>query len=399
MFWIYYNIIRLNLIKGCGDLFQELTYCAKWHKSNLLVNEAILSLLEHTGLRCHNQVHMSDNTKHGDHKTSDQQAGISLTIEYYNQDIIDAISADEVSRGGSSSFNQLLVAVRNSLRNEDLPKTRLVLTNDLVASVNDRENRTVKEFTVERGAGVVAAKTMPPNAEGLVDILLPIHWVLPLVDSVDERDEYMQHLVAHEAVHASLFHIGAEPFDLHHRKKFDYAMYNFISMASEQIEEHLAEYIGSKVTKHKIKQTADQVNASINTWQETLSIKLPAISQTSPDYFERGMLTTFEALHILWKSLAYLAAALRTDDKFNQTPSEITDLPKWKEYIGPWWPHYLELLSKIPMTIEVDIPATDKVVYELALYLQRWADDIGFDFHDSEQGAYFRIKNINKIIY
>lgn len=44
------------------------------------------------------------------------------------------------------------------------------------------------------------------------------------------------------------------------------------------------------------------------------------------------------------------------------------------------------------MTVEVDIAATDEVVREMALHLQTWADGLGFDFHDTSQGGFFRIK-------
>jgi hypothetical protein len=253
---------------------------------------------------------------------------------------------------------------------------------------------------MERGAGVVAAKTMPPNSEGIVDILVPSNLVLPIDDkqAAKERSVYIEHVAAHEAVHASIFHIGDEPFDLHKRKKFGYAMQNFVSMASEQIEEHLAEFLGSKTTSRKLEQTSGQVDATIEAWQKTISTELPAIPESSPDYFQRGMLVTFEALHILWKSLAYLAAALRTEeDIFGSVPLEITNLSGWQEFIAIWWPKYLELFGRIPMTVNVDIQATDEVVQEMALFLQGWANDIGFDFHDTDQGAYFRIKIWDKM--
>lgn len=56
------------------------------------------------------------------------------------------------------------------------------------------------------------------------------------------------------------------------------------------------------------------------------------------------------------------------------------------------WDRYLELLGAIPMTGEVDIPDTDEVVREMAAHLQTWADELGFDFHDTPQGGFFRIK-------
>lgn len=208
---------------------------------------------------------------------------------------------------------------------------------------------------------------MPPDADGLVDILIPVYGLLPLEDEQEtaEQSRLIQHLAAHEAVHASIHHNGDEPFDLHRREEFGYASMNFVSLASEQIEEHLAEYLGSQVTGREVDQSASNVEASIDAWQETLATELPAIPEDDPDDFQRGMLVTFNAPHILWKTLAYLAAVLRTEDGFRPVPSEIAALGGWRQHIEPWWERYLELLGEIPMTVDVNIAATDEVVREM----------------------------------
>lgn len=325
---------------------------------------------------------------------SDSPGGIQIVVENLNEEgaklLVDGIE----SSGDGGALAQLIGTVTEALRPEDRPKTRLVITGDLVVTVNTREDPTATPFTMERGAGVVAAKTMPPNADGHVDILIPVYWLLPLeeADETAERSRTIQHLAAHEAVHASIHHIGDEPFDLHHREEFGYASMNFVSMASEQIEEHLAEYLGSQATGREVAQSASNVAASIEAWQRTLATELPAIPDYDPDYFQRGMLVTFNALHILWKSLAYLAAALRTEDGFRPVPDDIAALRGWREHIEPWWDRYVKLLGEIPMTVEVDIAATDEVVRAMALHLQTWADELGFDFHDTPQGGFFRIK-------
>lgn len=325
---------------------------------------------------------------------SDRPGGIQIVVENLSEEGARLLVEGIESSSDGGALAQLIGTVIEALRPDDRPKTRLVITGDLVATVNDREDRTGAPFTMERGAGIVAAKTMPPNADGLVDILIPVYWLLPLedVDEAAERSRTIQHLAAHEAVHASIHHIGDGPFDLHHREKFGHASMNFISMASEQIEEHLAEYLGSQVTGREVAQSASNVEASIAAWQETLATELPAIPEDDPDYFQSGMLVTFNALHILWKTLAYLAAALRTEDGFRPVPSEIAALPGWRQHIEPWWDRYLELLGEIPMTVDVDIAASDEVVREMALHLQTWADELGFDFHDTPQGGFFRIK-------
>lgn len=327
---------------------------------------------------------------------SGAEGGFALVLEYFTQEIADTVVADQEVRAGDANLSRLASAVMRALRPEDLQSTRLVITADLVASVNAREDRTHNRFTTDRGAGTVAAKTMPPDGNGIVDILVPVWWVLPVDGETEneaaERIDYLQHVAAHEAIHASLFHIGGDPFDLHRREKLPYAMANFVSMASEQAEEHLAEFLGAQATGRRLVQTAEQVDATMRAWQDTLATKLPAVDPDGPRYFERGMLITFEALHIVWKSLAYLAAALRIDDGYEMVPAEVVALPAWQQYVATWWPRYIELLHEIPMTAELDIPAMDEVIRKLAQHLQAWADDIGFDFHDTSNGGYFRIK-------
>lgn len=325
----------------------------------------------------------------------EEPAGLALVFENLSQEGYDLVVADLREREGSSTLVQVITSLTTSLRETDLPITRLVITGDLIASVNSREDRTGNEYTVDRGAGVVAAKTMPPKADGIVDVLLPAHWLLRLedADALSSRDELLRHTAAHEAVHASIHHNGNEPFDFHLREELGYATTNFVSMASEQIEEHLAEYLGSKATGRRVDRTSGDVSSSIDAWHETLATKLPAIPVGDPTYIEKSIRVTFGALHVLWISLAYLAASLRDGDDFDSVPDGIAELPGWRQFVAPWWDRFVYLLGQIPMSIDVDITATDEVVRELADHLKSWADEMGFDFHDVDGGgAFFRIK-------
>ena len=75
-------------------------------------------------------------------------------------------------------------------------------------------------------------------------------------------------------------------------------------MASEQIEEHLAEYLSNQVERTSAGTSRSQVVNAFDAFDATLEKELPAIAEDDPDYFLKGMMVTFEALHILWKSLA-----------------------------------------------------------------------------------------------
>lgn len=322
-----------------------------------------------------------------------EDKGMSVVLENISHEAVDGITADHKSRGESSSLTQLLRAVQAALRPEDLPRTRLVLAGDLVASVNAREDRTGNPYTMERGGGIVAAKTMPPNDDGIVDILVPIYWLLPLdeEEATQERDRYIQHVAAHEAVHASVFHDGQAAFDVYLRREYGDALAQFARMAGHQVEEHLAEYLANSSEMTPATMTVDQIRIAFEAWDRTLTDRLPAVSRFDPDYFQKTMLITLNALHDLWKVLSYYAAELRDGDAFSNVPAEITNLPYWQKEVAPWWDEYTSLLAQIPMSVPVDTEATDEVVDKIARLLQRWAKEIGVDHHDTPEGPWFQM--------
>ncbi len=332
--------------------------------------------------------------RHPDEESqADNAEGISLVLENVSQEAVDSIMADFENRGEESSLTQLFRTILTALRPKDLAKTRLVITGDFVSSVNSREDRTGNEYTMARGGGTVAAKTMPPSEDGTVDILVPIYWVLSTenADTTQERDRYIQHFATHEAVHASLFHDGGEPFDVHRRRDYERALLQFVSMAGHQVEEHLAEYVANLTVLTPASMTADQLNTAFEAWDRVLEERLPAVSQLDPDYFQKVMMITLTALHDLWKVLSYYAAELREGDVFSPVPEEVAELAYWQDEVAPWWDEYTALLAQIPMSIPVDVEATDEVVDKLAQLLQHWAKGIGVDHHDTSEGPWFQM--------
>lgn len=319
--------------------------------------------------------------------TKEEGPGITLILENLNEEAIKMVAREK-------ALPQLVSIIASSLRDSDYSCTRVVVTGDLVRSVNSRENRNDNKYTMERGGGTVAAKTMPPNTDGIVDILVPAHWLLPLEneESSLERDQYIQHVAAHEAIHARLFNDGGEPFDVYRRRKYGDALMQFMSMAGHQVEEHLAEYLSNQTTSAPWTTTREQLSASFEAWNRTLSKKLPAISNIEPDYYQKGMMITLTALHDLWKVLSYYAAELRINDSFQSVPKDVAELVEWKEEVSSWWDEYTSLLSQIPMSTPVDIPATDEVMEKIGRLLQRWAKGIGVDYHDTAEGSWFQLK-------
>lgn len=326
--------------------------------------------------------------------SSTQGPAIGLVFEYLTEDEMAAVRADLEARKGDAVLPQLISAVGRALRAEDVSRTRIVFTGNLVQSVNAREDRTEHPYSTERGAGLVVGKTMPPDAEGVVDVLFPAYLALPRPEGEGDeevREDLVRHLAGHEVVHATIHHLGTEPFDVYKREQLGDATLQFAAMASEQVEEHLAEYLANQVAISPVGGTAEGVRASFEALQKTLDAKLPAIPTDDPDYFRKAMTVSFEALHILWKSLAYLAAELRDGDAFSTVPAEIASLDEWRDHVAPWWEVYTTLLGRIPMSTDIDIPATDHVVRLIGVLLQRWALGLGFDFHDTANGAWFRV--------
>jgi len=325
---------------------------------------------------------------------STQGPAVGLVFEYFTGDEVAAVRADLEIRSGNAALPQIVAAATNALRAEDVSRTRLVFTGDFVQSVNARDDSGDHAYSTARGAGFVVGKTMPPNADGVVDVLFPSFFALPHIEGEGDeqvRADLVRHLATHEAVHATIHHLKTEPFKVYKRERLGDAALQFAAMASEQVEEHLAEYLANQVVVSQMGETAEDVKASFEALQETLDTKLPGILADDPDYFRKGMFASFEALQIVWKSFSYLAAALRNGDTFAAVPADIASLDKWRDHVAPWWEAYTAMLGRIPMSTDVDIPATDRVVRLIGMLLQRWALGLGFDYHDTAEGAWFQV--------
>jgi hypothetical protein len=166
-------------------------------------------------------------------------------------------------------------------------------------------------------------------------------------------------------VHATLHHLGTEPFATYRREQLGYATRTFVAMAEVQAEEYLAEYLANRAVTSSSGTTASSLKASFDAWMNALEVQLAAIpADDADDYFTRGVEVTFTSLHILWKALAYLAAELRNGDGFQEPPDDIRALAESRTFVRPWWDDYTRRLGAIPMTVDVDVTAVDVVVRE-----------------------------------
>lgn len=317
---------------------------------------------------------------------------LQIAFENITDEYASIIKAD-MEDVDTSRFFKLVGAIKTVLSPAELSKTRIVMTADFIKSVEARQN-TEHKYSIERGSGIVAGKTMQPDKNGIVDVIFHLYLLAPQ-DNPDisaDRDLHIVHVGIHEAVHAHLHHLNTNPFDVDRREDFPYAMRQFIFMASEQAEEHLAEYTSIGNGHRQNWTNPEAVESALRALEDVLEAKLP-MTHDSIDY-SKAVHTIFGAFRIMWKALVFLAAELRDGDMFREIPNEVAKLEVWQYYIAPWWNEYLELLGKIPTSLDVDIQRTDRVVKDLAEYLQTWSAELGYDFHDTSNGdGWFQIEN------
>ena len=306
--------------------------------------------------------------------------GMKVSLEALSKDDEIAIEADlEIEK---SHIAELFQAVNSIISKEEAPRVRLVITANFILSVSSRGSKKEEEYTVSRGSGVVVGKTMAPDEDGIVDILFPLQYVLSsTTDIVDIR-----HIAKHEAVHAHLHLMSVQPFQTVTRGEFAEARAVFLKLAGDLAEEYLAELMS--VSRGEKKRWADKgsISDALSSMENTLLSKLAVIPEDSENYYGLLMTTTFNTFYILWKALAFLAVELVDDDISKPVLEELSGLRGWRDYVAPGWERYFEILRGIRSELEIDIDETDEIVKDLASHLQKWALQLGFDFHDTPDG-------------
>ena len=324
----------------------------------------------------------------------DEAPSFQIAFEYVTEDAAQLFSTVLEKEG--NAFVHSLETLKSLVNPDVLSRVRLVLTQEFVRSVHDRDKQGARReaYSMERSTGLVAAKTFPPDADGYVVILVPIAWFVRLSDEsdneYDSRSALLEHLMVHESVHAQMHVRGDDPFDAYKRKELGYATVQLVSCAGVQIEEHLAEYISNNATTgHET--GPETMQTAFDSWSQQIDERLRAVPESDPDYFQIGLEISLGAALDIWISIAYLAAELRQGDGFSEVSAEIRALPHWQSMVAPWWDEYLCLLSQVPMTPDVDIPATDEIVIAVGELLQRWFRGMGFELRDQGEGAWFQV--------
>lgn len=264
-------------------------------------------------------------------------------------------------------------------------QVRLVITGDFVGSVQQRlAGDRSSEFDVERGSGMVAAKTMP-GPDGFIDVLVP-WWFFDVDREPAQRAEsaaLVVRTVVHEAHHVAM---RQNQQGYKHADAESWRETNLRSAADSVIDEYRAEsgVAATLVEEYSpwspvevLDALGRDVGKAVASYQEHLDVERLA--------FETGT-----ACLVGWRALAYIAAVDVADRDRSPVTSEVAEDPLWKRLAANYWDEFRAVLQAVPAGRDI-MPQADiaLAVETLAVLLGKWLDGLGFTWTDNE----FRIQS------
>lgn len=262
----------------------------------------------------------------------------------------------------------------------DPGRVRLVITGDFVASVQKRlaDGRS-SEFDVERGSGMVAAKTMP-GSDGFIDVLVP-WWFFNVNQEPAQREEsaaLVVRTVVHEAHHVAMRQ-NLQGYE--HADDQSWRETNLRSAADSVIDEYRAEsgVAATLVEDYSpwspvevLDALGRDVGRAVSSYQEHLDI-------------ERLVLATGNACLVAWRALAYIAAVDVADDDRSPVTSEVREDVLWKRLAADYWDEFRAVLQIVPPGRDIMTQADIALAVEtLAVLFGKWLDGLGFIWTDDQ---------------
>lgn len=266
----------------------------------------------------------------------------------------------------------------------DPDRVRLVVTGDFVASVQQRlADGRGPAFGVERGSGMVAAKTMP-TSDGFIDVLVP-WWFFNVDHEPEQRAEsaaLVVRTVVHEAHHVAMRqnHQGYEHTDEQTSRET-----NLRSAADSVIDEYRAE---SGVAETLVEDYSPWSPAEV---LDALGREVGEAVASYQGHLDVGRLVfeTGTACLIAWRALAYIAAVDIEDPNRSPVTADVREDPLWKRLAEDYWEEFRAVLQTVPPGREIMTQAEIAMAVEtLAVLLGKWLDGLGFIWTDNE----FRIQ-------
>ena len=291
----------------------------------------------------------------------------------------------------------------------DPEKVCFVIAGDFVESVKQRlpEGEYRDSFETQRGAGIVAAKTLKVGDEihvvfpqwMFVDTVAALRLLEPeaaaeIASTVVERARQVRRTAFHEAQHVAISQRGEDAVDLN---GLGWASKNFVSVASQIIEEFRAELAVPRELRDE-RELVFPVEAL-----EHLRADLTRITTVEyQHHLDVGKLSyeVTQQTHHVWKVLAYLVAAQRVFGIVPGTaiPAEVQRAEAWRLMAAPLWERFEALLSEIPPgQIAVSPDVLHRFATDLAFLLSEWMLLLGFRWEDvgdpADQNSQFSIES------
>jgi hypothetical protein len=289
---------------------------------------------------------------------SNPQPRCGVTLEDFDPQVAAAIWRDpspDALRMGIDELADLLTSLVQ--RPNDVT---LVITFDLKQAVERRDNS--GPYTIERGSGAVAGKTMS-RPDGGIDVIID---GIPLIDHdlngirrsasgglrlSPDGVELRRPTVAHEAQHANMRLNGSGSDSYGLKATWTGPTRLQFIVATKMCDEHRAQW-----------NTAQVIGSSLPTTDDVLDVlchmggKLSATAvglQSSQDPNARGQLAAdvYRACSPFWTGVAFWTAEYRQANGIGQLPNAITNLGIWQRYVGQTWQSMAGALSQLPVAL------------------------------------------------
>jgi len=282
----------------------------------------------------------------------------------------------------------------------DLESWRLTISGDVVASVNEIEQREEgNAYTLERGVGQVGARTINVP-DGTFDIVIGAWSFMPVfeVSTPEELINYMHeigsHLVIHESGHAIL-HQRGEDSD------------NFQELATGTKTErswrkHLAAHIDDFRIEKMTNRAAPSPASNVEGIGATLAHMRNELTESNVLRLADGEAATFRsstAVNDLVRVMAYLTAELGAGDTITEGMRP-EPLPEgWNEYLEEVWDAWSLNLDRLkPADEPMMVAEIASVLTDLCRIVVLWSQSIiGYHFEMHDDGSW--TANWSRAIY
>lgn len=294
--------------------------------------------------------------------------GVAIIVEYLNE-----MTEEQVVLFSRSMADSVALGTPLTI---DPDRVDLVVSGDFVQSIRDRMDDPMEAtaYTTQRGAGTVAAKTMPNKSDGRVAIVMPAGFML--LDDEGAVDLRRRTLV-HEFAHVAIYQAGEASNGCRQRLAGGtVAQADLVALAGIAVEEFRAE-----LSVYEAGWQAEDQNIEDDVASAQDAFRSAAEMVRASDY--GGALgTAFNALNILCQRLAYVAASLvhrcgreGLDEILGDSPSQV----------------FLRALIQAPSgSKRTQRDHLDGVINAVAGSVRELLLEVGFDYRDTaDQGPWF----------